>query len=615
MPESFKLEGVSLGGGKCRDLQEGAESTACHTTKEELKHPNNINCSSKEDVKALELQSRDKINNNYKLFDKLCKALEQEKEPEQCPYQQNRQKKESIIDDIHDNQKGLERNPEVCLDDEHETKEESSYSSVFSLGKENIDITVIDSVKHLLQENVCEHISICDDEAVLQCCKINSAALDSNDRGIFLLGNIGKKAIPMMIDTGASCSVMSRKVYNSIPEHIKPALINKKCGIRSVSGDLMKCDGVIEYNMEIHGVKIPITFHVADIHDKIILGMSFLSEFGGTLDTKNGTMVVKGKTIPCIVLNGRPKPRRVYITGEYIIPSGTEMIIPGKSKDRKGEQRSNTTIPMLFEPKPNFTKEHGLLVCASTTMNTKDSVPIRVFNPTDDPITLKCGRDGLRCGYLTPTDIETEVFSRADLVAQVGMDLERACDNELPEHLRDLFKRSCDHLTEAEQDLVKDKLIKYQDIFSKGENDVGKTNVTTHKIITKTETPLRQRPRPLPMKQSEEVERQIRLLLESGMISVSNSAWSSPIVCVKKKDGSLRMCCDYRKLNDITIKDAHPIPPINQSIDALNGAKYFCSLDLVSGYYQVPIDKDSKAKTAFCSRSAFDPFFHWYSKG
>ena len=569
-------------------------------------------CSSEdeeEDISRISKEIPDLVEpeSDDELFKELCFSLGQGQTPEVHQYggkieykSISTETKEEIIDKEIE---GPVLTPAEHQIKSNESKTDHGYSSVFSLGKEDVDITITDDVKHLLSEKTTEQLIICDDESVLQCCKINSAALDSTDRGIFLIGSIGNKAVPMMIDTGASCSVMSRKVYDSIPDVQKPHLIDKKCGIRSVSGDLMKCHGVIEYSMEVNGIKLPITFHVADIHDKIILGMSFLSEFGGTLDTKHGTMVIKDKTVPCIVLNGRPRPRRVYITGEYIIPPGTEMILPGKSKDKEGQPRTNTTVPMLFEPKPSFTKEHGLLVCASTTMNNKEIVPVRVFNPTEEPITLTSGRDGIRCGYLAPTDVENEIFSKADMVAQVGIDLERACNNELPSHLRDLFAKSCVNLTEAEQALVKEKLIKYQDIFSKGENDVGRTTVTEHKIETKTENPLRQRPRPLPLKQNEEVERQIRLLLESGMISVSNSAWSSPIVCVRKKDGSLRMCCDYRKLNDITVKDAHPIPPINQSIDALNGAKYFCSLDLVSGYYQVPMHPDSKAKTAFCSRS------------
>ena len=74
-------------------------------------------------------------------------------------------------------------------------------------------------------------------------------------------------------------------------------------------------------------------------------------------------------------------------------------------------------------------------------------------------------------------------------------------------------------------------------------------------------------------------------MLDKGVIVPSKSPYSSPIVMVPKKDGTNRMCIDYRKLNEITTKDAYPLPRIGQTIDALQGAGYFSSLDLASGYW------------------------------
>ena len=92
------------------------------------------------------------------------------------------------------------------------------------------------------------------------------------------------------------------------------------------------------------------------------------------------------------------------------------------------------------------------------------------------------------------------------------------------------------------------------------------------------------------------------------MVVPSNSSWASPIVLVRKKDGSQRMCCDYRLLNSCTLKDAHPLPRADQSIDNLYGMKYFCSLDLASGYYQVEMDEDAQEKSSFCTRTGL---FKW----
>lgn len=88
-------------------------------------------------------------------------------------------------------------------------------------------------------------------------------------------------------------------------------------------------------------------------------------------------------------------------------------------------------------------------------------------------------------------------------------------------------------------------------------------------------------------------------MLERGIIRESQSPWASPVVVVAKKDGSIRLCVDYRKLNCITRRDSFPLPRIEESLQALGGAKYFSVLDSTSGYYQVAMHSDDVAKTAF----------------
>ena len=88
-------------------------------------------------------------------------------------------------------------------------------------------------------------------------------------------------------------------------------------------------------------------------------------------------------------------------------------------------------------------------------------------------------------------------------------------------------------------------------------------------------------------------------MLEIGAINESKSPWASAVVLVRKKDGSLRFCIDLRKLNARTIKDAYSLPRIEETLDCLNGAQWFTSLDLKLGYWQVELDEESKALTAF----------------
>ena len=156
-------------------------------------------------------------------------------------------------------------------------------------------------------------------------------------------------------------------------------------------------------------------------------------------------------------------------------------------------------------------------------------------------------------------------------------------------------------LTPEDKIDAKHLLTKYKHVFAKGEGDLGCTNLITHEIPLLDEAPVRQPYRRIPPSQYEAVRAHIKQLLESQVIKESCSPYSSPIVLVAKKGGSLRMCVDYRQLNAKTRKDAYPLPRIEESLDALTGAKWFSTLDLASGYNQVPMAKADQAKTAFCT--------------
>ena len=157
-------------------------------------------------------------------------------------------------------------------------------------------------------------------------------------------------------------------------------------------------------------------------------------------------------------------------------------------------------------------------------------------------------------------------------------------------------------LSPLQQQQLNELFKEYSDVFSQGDEDLGNTPLLEHGIETHG-PPLRQPyRRQNPAVRKEEMT-QVQQMLSSNVIRPSNSPWASPVVMVRKKDSSLRFCVDFRQLNAATVKDAHPLPQIDDLLDALHGAKWFSTLDLKSGYWQVPIAEQDKEKTAFRTSS------------
>lgn len=153
--------------------------------------------------------------------------------------------------------------------------------------------------------------------------------------------------------------------------------------------------------------------------------------------------------------------------------------------------------------------------------------------------------------------------------------------------------------------LPSDIFAKYQDIFQPSLKPIQVKN-NNHRIITTTTQPISSNPYRLSAAENTFIKSKINELLQINHISHSNSNWASPIILVKKKNGDLRLCVDYRKLNHVTVKDCYPLPHIDTILDQFCGSAIFSVMDLANGYWQVPIHEDDKHKTAFiCQHGLF----------
>ncbi len=176
--------------------------------------------------------------------------------------------------------------------------------------------------------------------------------------------------------------------------------------------------------------------------------------------------------------------------------------------------------------------------------------------------------------------------------------------NSIQEKLNsEMFKMNYNkNLLNEEQIKKIEKLLEnYLDIFTS--NNPSTTDQLHHKIDTQNHAPINQPPRRMSISQKQVIEAQVQKMLLDKIISPSKSPWSSPIVLVTKKNGEIRFCNDYRKLNEITVKDAYPLPRIDDSLASLINKAWFSSLDLAAGYHQIPMDPVDKLKTAFITDS------------
>ncbi|KZR97992.1 Uncharacterized protein APZ42_006821, partial [Daphnia magna] len=181
-------------------------------------------------------------------------------------------------------------------------------------------------------------------------------------------------------------------------------------------------------------------------------------------------------------------------------------------------------------------------------------------------------------------------------------------DAEKKELLKHLEGRIGENLTKEEKEKTVKILKQFAHCFALNEDDLGYCSVVKHDINTAKARPIHQLPYKSGWKERAVIQDQVEGMLRRRVVEPSDSPWSSPVVLVKKKDGTWRFCVDYRKLNSVTVKDSYPLPRIADTLSRLEGAIFFSSKDLQSGYHQVPVIDSDRPKTAFITADGLYQF-------
>ncbi len=271
--------------------------------------------------------------------------------------------------------------------------------------------------------------------------------------------------------------------------------------------------------------------------------------------------------MPCLPNVRISQCTRVIADRTVTIEARGEMLLPGKL------QRRDRNIEFgIVEPESRFTKNHEVMVAKALVDIQQELVPVRVLNLRDEPIIVHQGTVMATC----EPDESDKVVQENDnhQIAALKQQPPFQVKQEIPDHLTDLYEAiSGERLDQSQKTQLARVLATFQDVFAKNSEDLGKTSVVKHEINTGGTRPIRQPARRLPIHQRGVSKEEIDKMLKRGVIEPSSSLWASPIVLVKKKDGSVRFCVDYRRLNSPTIKDSYPLPRIDDSFDTLEDSQ------------------------------------------
>ena len=330
---------------------------------------------------------------------------------------------------------------------------------------------------------------------------------------------------------------------------------------------------------------------VTDIFNEGILGMDFLVTHQCDVLLSQNQLKIKGEIIQCFHYASSAKScYRVAIQETIVVPPNSEIIIPGESSDPIFRDPIG-----LIEPNERFMEKNGLLVARSIVKSGMHNIPLRIINVNDESCTLYKGTVVATCSKIKESDVQSSEF--VNNVAKSHNELYKG--KQLPIHLIDMYESCQTGLKEGQKKIFKDLLIEYSSVFSESSDDIGLTNLVEQTINTGNHPPVCQKPRRIPLAKIKDAEEEIKKMVKQDIIEPSTSPWNSNIVLVKKSDGSWRMCIDYRKVNECVLKNSHPLPRIDDTIDALSGSKYFSTVDLKQGYFQIPVAVEDRPKTAF----------------
>ena len=418
--------------------------------------------------------------------------------------------------------------------------------------------------------------------------------------GYRLEGSVNGLAVSLLVDTGAAVTLLRKDVWDRVSVSEGPLTPCSALGLVGADGSPLQTFGTTSVTLALNGATMSVDVVVASpLTSEGILGLDFLKKQKVLIDLESERIFLREQdlSIPLCTPTAATRSRRIGVRAisNLEVPARTEVEVTMRLD---AAVESGT---WLLEDSRTNPAQKGMMVACAIIQPRSPTIPVRLVNVSSEPITIYAQKriayaeevGDVICSVGASQPKQTTASTISEQKQQILWELVEGTDAELDPDQKEIFYQL---------------LVSYADVVAESSTDLGQTDWLQHTIDTGDAPPIRQSVRRLPPQRRSEVQQLLQSMLQNGVVEPSRSPWASPIVLVKKKDGSTRFCVDYRKVNGITRKDAYPLPRIDTTLDTLSGSQWFSTLDLISGYWQVHIEESDRPKTAFCTTEGLFQF-------
>lgn len=423
----------------------------------------------------------------------------------------------------------------------------------------------------------------------------------TNEAQIFING----KEANALIDTGSCVSTVNINFYNSNLNHLEMRPVSEILNIECADGKTLPYHGYIETTLNTKGIPkqedlvclfLVVSETPYNSKTPILLGTNILNELMASCKQNFGELFLQKASLftpwylafRCITVRNQEVKRNKDKIAIIRSAEPSQIILgPNQTKNIRGvidkELNYHPTCAIIQE-----TDESNLPNCIDITPSVvyfqyrkNKEITVNVSNLTTNTVAIT---PKAILAELQPVNVDEAVFEKIQDSPKFDLFNEVTIETTL---------------TQDQDTQIRNLLLKHQDIFSKSDTDIGHCKLMKHRIDLINDTPFKQRHRRIPPAMVDEVRAHLEQLLSSGVIQKSKSPWCSNIVLVRKKNGKIRMCVDYRMLNQRTVKDAYALPRIEEVFDVLQGSEVFSTIDMKSGYHQIEIEETHRERSAF----------------